>query len=465
MINKFFKTIHNRYATFFKFIFLIRYLFLIFFLFLVLLLIIPKFFDYEKNKDVFKSYLLKEYKIEVNRHASISFDIFPIPKIEINDAEIELKKISSKLFSDKIVLYPSILSIYNYDNFELNKLTIKKSKINIEISELPKFTNNLLKQKKKINLQNLNLRITNKNNFLFNLENISFSNFNKKNKVIVGKIFGKKFKINYKNNFDFINLNIPEIGLKTNFLLNKVKNNIVEGNAKLQILNSNLKFNFIFKNNKIKIFNSYFRNKYLSFNSSSLITLQPYFSSQSSFVVEDINHSLIKKINLKNIFNLKEIFNQLDIKNEILYKPKKFSGSAIDELSLKIDLAYGRLEYHKILKVDGNNFKCKGSINLIEEFPNLDFDCSVNTSSKKKILSLFSLKQKVNNEIFTLNTIGNLGILNKKINFKKITSNNYEASKEDLEYFKNQFEKILLDEDLLKVFNKKKIKEFILEIS
>ena len=49
MINKFFKTIHNRYATFFKFIFLIRYLFLIFFLSFALYLTIPKFFDYEKN--------------------------------------------------------------------------------------------------------------------------------------------------------------------------------------------------------------------------------------------------------------------------------------------------------------------------------------------------------------------------------------------------------------------------------
>ena len=135
MINKFFKTIHNRYATFFKFIFLIRYLFLIFFLSFALYLIIPKFFDYEKNIDIFKSYLFKKYEIEVKRHASINFDFFPIPKIEINDAEIELTQTSSKISSNKIVLYPSMLSIYNYDNFELNKLSIKNSKINIEISE------------------------------------------------------------------------------------------------------------------------------------------------------------------------------------------------------------------------------------------------------------------------------------------------------------------------------------------
>ena len=56
--------------------------------------------------------------------------------------------------------------------------------------------------------------------------------------------------------------------------------------------------------------------------------------------------------------------------------------------------------------------------------------------------------------------------MNNKINFKKITlNNNYQASKEDLNYFKNLFEKIIFNEDLLRVFNLKKIKEFILEIS
>ena len=464
MINKFFKTIHNRYATFFKFIFLIRYLFLIFFLSFALYLIIPKFFDYEKNIDIFKSYLLKKYEIEVKRHASINFDFFPIPKIEINNAEIKLTQISSKISSNKIILYPSMLSIYNYDNFELNKLAIKNSKINIEISELPKLTNNLLKIKKKINLQNLNLRITDKNNFLLNLENINLSNL-KKRKTVVGKIFDKKFKINYENNFDIINLNIPEIGLKTIFELNKAKNDIVEGNAKLQILNSNLKLNFIIKNNEIKIFNSYFRNKNLSFSSSSLIAFKPYFSTQSSFVVEDINQNLIEKINFEKIFYWKDFFDQLDIKKEILYRPKKFSGSIIDELNLKIDLAYGRLEYQKILKIDENNFMCNGLINLIEEFPNLNFDCFVSTKSKKKLLDLFSLKYKDKNKIFTLNAMGSLGILNNKVNFQKIISNNYEASKEDLEYFKNQFKTILLDEGLIKVFDKKKIKKFIQEIS
>ena len=45
------------------------------------------------------------------------------------------------------------------------------------------------------------------------------------------------------------------------------------------------------------------------------------------------------------------------------------------------------------------------------------------------------------------------------------TKDGYEASKEDLKYFKHAFEKILFDKNFLNIFDLKKIKEFIIEIS
>ena len=44
-------------------------------------------------------------------------------------------------------------------------------------------------------------------------------------------------------------------------------------------------------------------------------------------------------------------------------------------------------------------------------------------------------------------------------------NSNYVASKEDLKYFKDIFERILFDESFLEIFNFKKIKEFIKEIN
>ena len=65
-----------------------------------------------------------------------------------------------------------------------------------------------------------------------------------------------------------------------------------------------------------------------------------------------------------------------------------------------------------------------------------------------------------------LNVGGNINVLNNKINFKNITaSQGYEASAEDLNYFKHSFENILFDKDFSGIFNFKKIKDFIIEIS
>ena len=85
MINKFYKTIHNKYSRFIRFIFFLRYLFSIFLITILLFLFIPKFFDYEKKADVFKNYLLKNYDFYILKHEKIEFSPLPLPKIEFHN--------------------------------------------------------------------------------------------------------------------------------------------------------------------------------------------------------------------------------------------------------------------------------------------------------------------------------------------------------------------------------------------
>ena len=76
------------------------------------------------------------------------------------------------------------------------------------------------------------------------------------------------------------------------------------------------------------------------------------------------------------------------------------------------------------------------------------------------------LDTKKKNELLKIDFKGNINIFKNKINFLKIEMNHdYKASKEDLNYFKQLFENILLDKDIFDVFSYKKIKNFILEIS
>ena len=143
-----------------------------------------------------------------------------------------------------------------------------------------------------------------------------------------------------------------------------------------------------------------------------------------------------------------------------------FNKNFIDNINLNINLSYGRLVYSKKILISENIILCAGDINLLEEYPILYFDCSIESRDKRKFLKNFLIKYKNKNEIFMLNFEGNINIFNNKINFKNIKMNqNYEASKEDLNYFKQTFENILFDKNLLGIFNLKKIKEFILEIS
>ena len=145
---------------------------------------------------------------------------------------------------------------------------------------------------------------------------------------------------------------------------------------------------------------------------------------------------------------------------------KKFSKNLIDDLSLKINLAYGRLVYSKKISISKNSLKCSGDINLLNEYPILYFDCSIISNDKKKFLKKFSIKYVNKNELFEMNVKGNINVLSNKINFKNIIVNrNYKASKEDLNYFKQSFETILFDKDFSGIFNYDKIKKFILEVS
>ena len=127
----------------------------------------------------------------------------------------------------------------------------------------------------------------------------------------------------------------------------------------------------------------------------------------------------------------------------------------IDNLDLKTHLAYGRLGIKKNFSISKTDFFCESNVNLLDEFPILYFNCTIISLDKKKLLKRINInyqnknknknKNKDKNENFNLNINGNVNILNKRINFDYIKlNNNYEASEEDLKYFKETFQRTLL---------------------
>ncbi len=460
MLNKFFKTIHNKYSKLFKFIFFLRYLFATFFVSIFLFLTIPTYLNHEKKAELIKNYLKENYDFEINDYENIKYKAFPLPRLEFKKTQIKFLKSDANFNVNYLKVYPKIFSIYNPNHFEANKIIFKENDVNLKTSKFFIFIEQISKQRKKIFFNELNLKIVKDNKLVIKLENIFFSNFGYKN-TIEGTIFGKKFEANLEENFEFVEFKLPNSGITTNLELNKKTK---KGIFKSKILNTNLKFDFEYDNEKLKIFNSYFRSRNLSFDNETLITLRPFFEIETNLELKEFNSEKLKKINFVKLLDIKNIIKKINSKNTIIYKPKKFSKSFIKDLNLKVDLANGRLKYEKDFLIENNFFKCKGDLNFSEEFPLLYFDCSAIIKDKKRLLKKFLVNNKNSDEVSKLQVKGNLNILNKKINFEKISLNEKKFRKEDLKYFKKSFENILFNKSFLEIFEIKKIKNYILEV-
>ena len=467
MINKFFKRIHNKYSTLFRFLFFLRYLFVIFLLSAALFLLIPHLFDLKKKDKLIKNYLLENYSLTLSHYENIKYNSLPKPNFEIRNAYIEINQSTIPINVVSLIIYPKLYNIYDFDNLEVNEIFLDKNEILLSNSDLKELIDYIFDLKNKITFKNLNIKIERNNKHLINLKKINISNHGYSKNKIKGEIFDKKFEILINDDQKKINFKLLKTGIIADINFNEInKESKFSGVFKASLLNSKLKFNFDYDDKKLNIYNSYFRNKNLSFNNKSTIIFSPFFSLNSFLQIEDINIKLLENININEILALKDLIKKLNIKNEIIFKSKKFNKNLIDNLNLNINLAYGRLAYSKKISISENLFSCDGDINLLEEYPILYFDCSITSNDKKKFLNKLSIKYKNKNELFKLNVIGNINVLNNKINFKKIIMNkDYEASKEDLNFYKQSFESILFDKDFISIFNLDNIKDFILEVS
>ena len=158
---------------------------------------------------------------------------------------------------------------------------------------------------------------------------------------------------------------------------------------------------------------------------------------------------------------------KVNSKNLIQFKSSKFSRGLIEELNLNLDLAYGRLTFLKKIVIQESNIQCQGDINLIDKFNKLYFNCILISDSKDELHKrLFSDNKLINSKLVQITTDGSINILNNIIFFKSIKiGKDYEATKADLDFFKNTFENIFSGKDFIFLFNEERIDNFIKEIT
>jgi hypothetical protein len=265
MINKFFKLINNKFSIFFKFVFFLRYLFLIFFVALVLFLSIPQFFDYKKKEEIIKIYLSQNYGLKIKELGKIQFNSFPVPNLQINELSANYYSKNINLKTRKLVIYPEILSIYNFNNFHVRKIKLKTAEIETDLKNFYFLNKNILNVKKKISFENSNLKINDNKINIIEIKNINFLNYGYKKNKVIGKLFDRKFEIDIKDDFRKIDFKLIKTGISATLNIFEKKKNFLAGNLKGKILKSNFKLKFFYNGNKIDISDFYFRDKkYLS---------------------------------------------------------------------------------------------------------------------------------------------------------------------------------------------------------
>ena len=465
MINKFNKRIHIQYSKFFKYFFFLRYLFTIFFIAMFLFLLIPKFFNYEKNIDTVKKHLLSHYNLELKDQRSIKYNVFPLPNLSIENTNLRIKNKPIFLNTKDLRIFLTLKSIYSFENLKIKKIILNRSDLDLEINRAKELFEYFKTTKSKFKIQGLDLIFKKKDKHIIKINKINFSNYGFRKNKIYGKIFKKKFEASLDHHYKNLNFTILNTGIKAKFNFDKTeKINYTSGTSKINILDNYLKLNFLINDSKLKIIKSNLRNKYITLSFDSLIKLNPYFEIDSDITINKIDKKFIYSLKLENILQNKEIFKRLNSNNRVTFKKKLSWNDLVKSHFSEFNLAYGRLDYSTEIFFIGGKANCYGDTLLTEEYPRLNFDCTFVITNKKEFLKKFSIVKKLNQNSINFNIAGSLNFLNKKISFRKININNNHIAQEEELFFKGAFEKVLFKQGFLNIFKKEKIKDFILEI-
>ena len=467
MINKIFKLINNKNLRYIKFIFFLRYLLLILCISAVAFLLTPKFFNYDNKSEFIKKYLEDNYSIRVNSLENINYNIFPIPHLTINELNSNFTSEDLQLKIGKIYMYLKLSSIYNFNDLNLNRIKLEDNELDLKPSQFKEFIIQISRLKNKIYFKDLNIDFIHDNKNIISLKRVNFFNYGYKKNLVKGELFNKKFKIKFHKKPKIFDFKLVNTGISMELdYLEQISPSKIKGNLKAKILNSKFKLKFLQDKNQFNIESFLFRNKDLSFDTTGNLIFIPFFTADLKTIINEINFDKIKIINLEKLLKSKDLIKKITIKNELSFNSKKFSKDIIDKLKLKTNLVYGRLSFSKEIFILDDKIKCFNKINLIEKFPVLFFNCTLETQNRKKIYKKLKIDIDQNTNPLNLNVNGRLNIFMKKVYFESIKANKtFEASNEDLKYFKENFEQIILNESYMGIFDLNKFRKFIIQIS
>jgi len=454
---------------FIKSIFFLKYIILIFIISTIVYLVVPKFLNFENKIIYLKKSLNKNYNLNIINIEKINYKIFPSPRLILKKSTILLNKSNTKVEIKNLVLILDFFKLYKFNDLELIKIVLIQPNLIVKTENLKNILRYIDKVNNEMIIEDGNLLVSNKKIKILSINKFSFNNKNKEKIKFNSIIFGHKFNAIFLERRGKKNLTaiMPDFAFKTNVAFAKNSSlDILKDKIETKFLKNNLKFNFI-KNDKLIISNSFFRNKLLQTTFDGTIETNPFFNFDLFFIIKSINFTdLLNSENIKKILNFSGNAKKLNGKIKILYNKNNLERSYVKNLSASISSENGSIKLNEItVHFPEAVIYLNGDISEYEGYTKFNFKIIADVTNKKKFLRNFKIKGFENQEPLNLSINGYLNISSNKIYFDLIEiDNKKKTSVEDINFYKQSFEQIVIKDNLKNIFIINNIKNFFKEI-
>jgi hypothetical protein len=410
---------------------------------------------------------------------NISYKFFPSPRLVVKKIGLSFdnKKVKKTEINKSYILL-SPFELKNFKNLKLEKFLISNEKIKIHPKEFKNyFVYFTILKKENMILKNCEFSFADGRGgtIVFYNVNLDEKFKNGKHQIKLNAIFSKsriKIKfLNYLKGKKYFKVNIPNADASLDIIFNEGSNlKTLSGQLKLNLIKSILLLNFKDFEGKrdFLISNSFFRDDFVNSKIDGKILLKDDFSFDLNLAINQIHLRKFLLYYFSQDQNKPPVISTLSKKINGKIKIYNKSSSSfigkINDSEMLILLENGdlKIENGSANLGKGNNINFNVSFEEDSTDSKLLFSINFLSNNPKRFFKRF--EYDFNEVQFSLFAKGLIYSKEKKIKFKKIViNNNQKISKKDVLNIEKNFNRYVISDSILDLFDFFKIKKFIRE--
>ena len=433
----------------------------------------PSYFDYNENKDIIQNKINQKFKLPTIIDGNISYSAFPYPTIKIENVRINfVKNKSNQIKVKEILVKIAPNKIGSINKLDFNKILIIKQSIKVNPSNLKQIFNFISSHKKgQIVLKNSKIIFEDDQKNVVNFENVNLQDkfTNNKHKIDTNLNFSNnKIKIKFQNPLDSekkLKINIPNLkqNLEIKFSKDSTLNNL-KGELKLNVFDSILLVNFKGKDN-FKISKSYLRNKFLNSKIDGQVSFRDPFNFNINLA---INHINIRKLFMSfPLLQTGKISKKINGAFNIDIKSAETSFGKIRNTKMNLNFENGDLRINNIKANLPFNSSINSNINLLLDSnkPKIDYQIKFFSQDPNKFLRRFGIYDFKQKNV-TWFSEGMIDVKNKKIKIVKLLKDKVQMkNKNQIKLIEDSFNKNVINDSIIGIFDLFKFKKFLKEVN